>query len=335
MTASFSQCAKLARLVPIAVLLLACVFFVAAAPPASAQAWPSRPVRIVVAYPAGGATDIYARQLAAGMQEILGQPVLVENRAGATGIIGFDHVAKSAPDGYTLGIGLGALTIMPSLHSKLPFDVLRDFAPISVMLYSQNVLIVNPSLPVKSVKELIALAKSQPGKLNYASSGLGATPHLSMELLKSMAGIDINHVPYKGDAPAVTDVIAGQVQMYCSTIGGSIQHVRSGRVRALAVTGKVRAAALPDIPTMEEAGLPGYEIVSWYGLIAPARTPPEIIDRLNAAVVKVVSNPEMREKIIASGSDPATNTPAQFQALIRDNIARFGEIARAAGVRPE
>lgn len=302
---------------------------------ALAQAWPARPVRIVVAYPAGGATDIYARQLAQGLQEVIGQPFIVENRAGATGIIGFDHVAKSAPDGHTLTMGLGAMTIMPHLHVKLPFDVLKDFAPISLMLYAQNVLIVNPSVQARSVKELIELAKAQPGRLNYASSGRGATPHLSMELLKTMAGIDINHVPYKGDAPAITDVISGHVQMYCSTIGSSIQPVRAGRVRALAVTGRHRALAMPEVPTMEEAGLPGYEVVSWYGLMAPARTPPEIVARLNSAVIKVVSAPEMRDKIIASGSDPATNTPEQFHALLRDNVERFGRITKAAGIVPE
>ena len=302
---------------------------------AQAQAWPARPVRIVVVFPPGGATDIYARLLAQGLQEAFDQNFVVENRAGAAGVIGFDHIAKSAPDGYTLGLGLGAMTIMPSLRSNLPFDPVRDFAPISIMLYAQNVLIVNQSVPANNLKELIAYAKANPGKLNYASSGIGATPHLSIELLKTMAGIDINHVPYKGDAPAVTDLLGGQVQMYCSTIGGSIQYIRQGRVKAFAVTGRRRSAALPELPTMEEAGLPGYEVVSWYGLIAPAGTPRDIVNRLNAAVVKTVATPAVREKIIASGSDPATNSPEEFRALIRDNVERYGQIVRAAGIKPE
>lgn len=335
MLKSLNKCAKFCHSAAVAIPLLLATLLVGVAAPAYAQAWPSRPIRLVVGYPPGGTSDMYARLLAAGLQKALGQSVVVDNRAGATGIIGLDYLAKSAPDGYTLGLGPGSMTIMPSLNSKLPFDVQRDFSPISLMVYTQNALIVPASSPVKSVKELIALAKSQPGKLNYASSGTGATPHLSMELLKSMAGVDIRHIPYKGDTPAITDLLGGQVQMYCSTIGGVLPHIRSGRVRPLAVTGKVRSAALPDVPTMAEAGYPGYEIVSWYGLIAPAQTPPEIIKRLNAAVIEVIADPEVREKIIASGSDPATNTPEQFRTLIKNDVARYGKIARGAGVQPE
>lgn len=311
---------------------LVLAFDIAPTMSAFAQSYPTRPVRIVVPYPAGGATDYYARILGQKLQEALGQTFIVDNRVGATGIIGYDHVTKSAPDGYTLALGVGALTVMPSLYSKLPFDVLRDFAPISVMLFSQNALVIHPSVPARNVQELIALARAQPGKLNYASSGIGATPHLSMELFKTMAKVNITHIPYKGDAPALADVMAGHVDMYCSTIaGGMITQIKAGKVRAIAVTGKKRALALPEIPTMEEAGLPGYEIVSWYGLLAPARTPQEIVSRLNAAMVNIVSTPDMQEKIIASGSDPATNTPEQFEALMRENMHRFGEIVKAAG----
>jgi tripartite-type tricarboxylate transporter receptor subunit TctC len=316
-------------------LLVAIAFLTLGLTDARAQSWPARPVTIVVPYPAGGPTDYYARLLAEELQKIFASPFVVENRAGATGVIGYDRVAKAAPDGYTLGLGLGALTIMPSLRKDLPFDVLRDFTPISVMLYSQNVLIVNPSLPVQSVKELIDLAKTQPGKLSYASSGVGATPHLSLELLKTMAEVNINHVPYKGDAPAVTDVMGGHVHMYCSTIGGAIQQIRQGRVRAIAVTGKQRASALPDVPTMAEAGLPGYEITSWYGLIAPAGTPDDIIGRLHGAMVKIISNPDIRQKILASGSEPATNTPAELQTMMRADIEKYARIIKAAGVEPQ
>ena len=320
--------------------LIAAVLLVGAVPAnalaqTSEQAWPARPIRLIVSYPPGGTTDVYARILGSGMQKNLGQAVVVDNRAGAGGSIGLGEAARAAPDGYTLGMGLGAMTIMPNLYKNLPFDPVRDFAPVSLIMYTQNVLIVPGSSPMKSMRELIAFAKANPGKLNYASSGLGATPHLSMELLKSKAGIDIEHVPYKGDAPAMTDVLEGRVQTYCTTIGGVVQYIRSGRVRALAVTGKTRSPVLPDIPTVEESGLSDFEIVSWYGLVAPANTPLRIIERLRAAVVDVMSDPKVREQIIASGAEPATSTPEQFAALIKRDTAKFGQIAIAAGVQPQ
>ena len=302
---------------------------------AAEPVWPTHSVKLVVPYPAGGSADLYARLLAQGLQKEFGQSFVVDNRSGATGIIGYDYIAKAAPDGYTLGLGLGALTVMPSLRKSLPFDVQRDFEPISIMLVSQNALVVNKSLPVRSVQDLIALAKSKPGILNYASSGVGATPHLSIELLKSMAGIDMNHVPYKGDSPAIADLIGGQVDIHCTTIAGLYEQIRQGNVRALAVTGKQRAISLPDVPTMEESGLPGYEIVSWYGLIAPAGTPKEIVEKLHAAVVKMVKDPDFRQKIIASGSEPATNTPAEFRKLIGDNIQMYAKIVKSAGLSAE
>ena len=316
-------------------VLLAGILLISGTASANEPGWPSRTVRLVVAYPPGGATDVYGRMLASSMQKVLGQPVVVDNRAGAGGAVGLNEVAKAAPDGYTLGLGLGAMTIMPSLYKNLPFDVVRDFKPVSLVLYTQNVVIVPASAPMTSMKDLIAFAKANPGKLNYASSGLGATPHLSMELLKTKAGIAIEHIPYKGDAPAMTDLLAGRVQMYSTTIGGVIQHIRSGRVRALAVTGKTRASVLPDIPTMEEAGLQDYEIVSWYGVIAPAQTPNPIVERLNAALVEVVADPVVRDQIIASGAQPATSTPAQFAELVKNDLVRFSQIAKAAGVQPE
>ena len=315
--------------------LLAAILWVSGSANATEPAWPSKPIRLVVAYPPGGTTDTYGRILALGLQKVLGQSVVVDNRAGAGGAIGLNDVAKAAPDGYALGLGLGAMTIMPSLYKNLPFDVVRDFKPVSLIMTTQNVVIVPASSPSHSMRDLIAFAKANPGKLNYASSGLGATPHLSMELLKTKAGVAIEHIPYKGDAPAMTDLLAGRVQMYSTTIGGVLQYIRAGQVRALAVTGKTRASVLPDVPTMEEAGLPDYEIVSWYGVIAPAQTPPAIIERLNAAVVEVMSDPAVRDQIIASGAKPATSTPAQFADLIKSDVVRFNQIAKAAGVQPE
>lgn len=315
--------------------LLAGIAWIGVSANAAEPAWPTKPIRLVVGYPPGGTTDIYGRMLALGLQKVLGQSVVVDNRAGAGGAIGLNDVAKASPDGYTLGLGLGAMTIMPSLYKNLPFDVVRDFRPVSLIMTTQNVVIVPASSPMNSMKDLIAFAKANPAKLNYASSGLGATPHLSMELLKTKAGVAIEHIPYKGDAPAMTDLLAGRVQMYSTTIGGVLQHIRAGRVRALAVTGKTRASVLPDVPTMEEAGLPGYEVVSWYGVIAPAQTPPEVIERLNAAVIQVIADPTVGEQIIASGAKPVTSTPAQFAELIKNDVVRFNQIAKTAGVQPE
>lgn len=315
--------------------LLAGMLCISGPAKAAEPAWPAKPIRLVVAYPPGGTTDIYGRMLAQGLQKVLGQSVVVDNRAGAGGAIGLNDVAKAAPDGYTLGLGLGAMTIMPSLYKSLPFDVVRDFKPVSLIMTTQNVVIVPASSNLHSMKDVIAFAKANPGKLNYASSGLGATPHLSMELLKTRAAVAIEHIPYKGDAPAMTDLLGGRVQMYSTTIGGVLQYIRSGRLRALVVTGKTRASVLPEVPTMEEAGLPGYEIVSWYGVIAPAQTPAAIVERLNAAVLEVISDPAVREQIIASGAWPATSTPAQFADLIKIDVVRFNQIAKAAGVQPE
>jgi tripartite-type tricarboxylate transporter receptor subunit TctC len=323
------------RLGSFLVLLLTGMLWVCGPAHAAEPAWPAKPIRLVVSYPPGGTTDIYGRLLAQSLQKVLGQSVVVDNRAGAGGAIGLNDVAKAAPDGYTLGLGLGAMAIMPSLYKSLPFDVVRDFSPVSLIMTTQNVVIVPASSPMHSMKDLLAFAKANPGKLNYASSGLGATPHLSMELLKTRAGVAIEHIPYKGDTPAMTDLLAGRVQMYSTTIGGVLQHIRAGRVRALAVTGKTRASVLPEVPTMEEAGLPDYEIVSWYGVIAPAQTPPAIIERLNAAVVEVMSDPAVNEQVIASGAKPATSTPGQFAGLIKNDVVRFNQIAKAAGVQPE
>jgi len=302
---------------------------------AFAQSYPARPVRVVVAYPAGGANDFHARLIAQKLTESMGQQFVVENRAGAAGNIAFEHVAKAAPDGYTLLMGAGSMTVAPSLYSKLGFDVLKDFAPISIVATIQNVTMLHPSVPARSVKELVALAKANPGRLNYASSGIGATPHLSAELLKTMAGIDMVHVPYKGDTPAYADLLGGQVDLMISVIAGGIGHIRAGKLRAISVTGMKRAPALPDVPTMHEAGLPGYEIVSWFGLIAPAGTPRPIVDSLHAQVVRATAAADVRERFSAAGSEAGSNTPEQFVALMRDNVAKFARIVKAAGAKLE
>ncbi len=310
------------------------VLLVLAGGQAWGQSYPNRPVRLIVPYPPGGASDLHARHLAAKMTD-LGQPLIIENRVGAGGNVAFDYVAKAAPDGYTLLWGAGSMTVAPALTAKLTFDVVNDYAPISLVVVVQNVLMVPAASSSRSVQDVIAAAKAQPGKLNYASAGPGGIPHLTMELFKSMTGTDIAHIPYKGDSPALTDLIAGRVDMYFATIAGGIQHIKSGKVRALGVSAKKRAAALPEVPTLDEAGVPGYEVVSWFGILAPAGTPREAVNLLHGSIVKAVAQPDLREKYIALGSEPTTNTPQEFHALIRESVAKFGRIAKGAGIKPE
>jgi tripartite-type tricarboxylate transporter receptor subunit TctC len=315
-------------------LLLACL--TAAWLPAltAAQAYPTLPIKIVVPYPPGGAGDLHARMIGEKLAEELGQPVLVENRSGASGNIGSEHVAKAAPDGHTLLMNTTNLAIGRAVSTKLPFDVLSDLAPITPTLTSQNLLVVPNSLPVSSVAELIAYAKERPGKMSYGSSGIG-TPMLTIELLKVMAGVDIVHVPYRGDAPAITDLIGGQIQMYATNVLALQSYYRGGKVKALAVTGKQRAASLPEIPTMEEAGVPGYEIESWFGFFAPAKTPRPIIDRLNQAIARIVAMPDIRQKMIETGSQPVTMSPEAFSERIRADIEKFSRVVQSSGIKVE
>ena len=300
---------------------------------AYAQAYPAKPIRVVVPYPPGGGTDIVMRAIGPKVSERLGQPVIVDNRGGATGAIGAEMVAHAAPDGYTLLAHTSAgLTIVPNLQKKLAFDPVRDFAPVTLATSSPYMLVVNPKLPAASVAELIALAKKRPGELNYASSGNGSATHLAGLLFCRMAGVSMVHIPYKGSGPAVADLVAGQVLMRFSSIPPSLPHVRSGRLRALAVTGIKRFSLLPDIPAIAET-LPGYDVVSWYAVLAPAGTPAAIVRKLNAEIVAALHASDVKALLEADGSEPVGTTPERLGEVLRADIARWGPIVRETGAR--
>jgi len=300
---------------------------------AYAQAYPAKPIRVVVPYPPGGGTDIVMRAIGPKVSERLGQPVIVDNRGGATGAIGAEMVAHAAPDGYTLLAHTSAgLTIVPNLQKKLAFDPVRDFAPVTLATSSPYMLVVNPKLPAASVAELIALAKKRPGELNYASSGNGSATHLAGLLFCRMAGVSMVHIPYKGSGPAVADLVAGQVLMRFSSIPPSLPHVRSGRLRALAVTGIKRFSLLPDIPAIAET-LPGYDVVSWYAVLAPAGTPAAIVRKLNTEIVAALHASDVKALLEADGSEPVGTTPERLGEVLRADIARWGPIVRETGAR--
>ena len=297
--------------------------------------YPSRPVRVIVPSSPGGGTDILTRLLTPQLSERLGQQVVADNRPGAGSIIGNEIVARSPPDGYTLLMGISTLAILPSMHKKLSYDALRDLAPITQAIAAPNILVVHPSLPVKSVKELIAFAHKHPGELNFASAGLGTNPHLSMELFLSMTKLKMVHIPYKGLGPAMVDLLAGHVVVATATMLTGLPHVKSGRLRGLGITGAKRSSVLPDLPTVAEAGVPGYEVVQWYGLLAPAHTPGEIIAKLHAAMVGALQTPTVREKLMADGTEAVGNTPDEFARFIRAETDKWTKVAREAGIKPE
>ena len=298
------------------------------------QSYPSRPIRVILSVPAGATPDVTARLLTPGVSHILGQQLVVDNRPGAGGVIGADIAAKAPADGYTIFISSpGALTILPHLRRNLPYDTLRDFTPVSLISIGPFVLITNPGLPVKSVQELIALAKAQPGKLNYASAGNGVANHLAMELFKQMTGVDIVHVPYKGAPQAVTDVVAGNMNMMFNSIAPIVGHIKAERVRVLGIASAKRSPQLPDVPTISEAGVPGFEAVNWFGLFAPAKTPKPIIARLNAAVVKVLHTEDMRAQYAKLGADVVGSSPQEFAAYVRRDIAKYADIVKRSGAR--
>lgn len=303
--------------------------------PAMAQDYPTRPVKIVVSYAPGGSNDVVARVVAPELQKELGQSFVVENRAGASGMIGADAVAKSPADGYTLFMGAGAHALAPSLYKKLPYDLVKDFAPVSLAATSTYVLVLNPSVPAKTLPELIALLKSKPGQLNYASAGKGTPLHLAAELFKSKTGTDIVHVPYGGDTPALNDLMAGTVQLSFMSVASTAPQIRAGKLRALAVTSAQRSDALPDLPTLSELGVEGYDVGTWWGLLAPAGTPDAIVGKLNAAMRKAVALPEVKQRFAPLGLDPRSDSPAEFAAFIKAEVARYAAIAKIAGIEPE
>ena len=298
-----------------------------------AQTYPARPIRFVVPFAPGGGGDIVVRGVAQQMTQRLGQSVVVDNRSGAGGNVGTEIVARAAPDGYTLLMAnVAPMAINVSMYSKLPYDPIKDFAPISLMASFPNVLVVHPNVKARSIAELVALAKARPGQLTYASAGAGSTTHLSAELLRLQTGIELIHVPYKGGGPALIDLIAGQVSLYFGSMPASLPHVRSGKLRALAATSLERSAAAPDIPTLAESGFPGFEAVTWIGMVAPAGLPSAIVRRLNAEAIAILALPEVKERIVPLGADPKTNSPDAFAAYIRSEIAKWAKVVRDAGI---
>jgi tripartite-type tricarboxylate transporter receptor subunit TctC len=315
-------------------VFLSCVL---AAPVQSvlAQTYPTRPIRIICPYVAGGGSDFVARTIAQKLTETIGQSVIVDNRPGGGTNIGAELVARAAPDGYTIFLGGTPTTVNVTLYKKLPFDVINDFAPITMTTVAPNLLVVHPSLPVRAVKELIALAKARPGQLTYGSAGIASSNHLSGALFKTMAGIDIVHVPYKGGGAAVTDLLAGNISMYFSTTPSSMPHVRTGRLRALAVTSAKRSDIVPNIPTMAEAALPGFEMSAWHALFAPAATPPAVLKKLADEVVRALRQPDVKERLAAQGVDAVGTTPEELAAIIKENIAKYAKLVKAADIRIE
>ena len=303
---------------------------------AQSDAWPAKPIRIVVPFAAGGTSDILARLLAERLQAVLKQTVIVENKAGAGGVIGADSVAKAAPDGSTFLLGtIASHAINPALQPKMPYDAGKDFAPIILLGSISNVLLVGAEQPFKSVKDVIAAAKAKPGAIAFASAGQGSSQHMSGETFKLLAGAELTHVPYKGSAPAIQDVIAGQIPMSFETATVALPHIQSGKVRALAVTSAKRSRVLPDVPTLQEAGVPGFDVASWQALYAPAGTAPAVVQRMNAEVHKIIASPEVKAKMEGLGLEHAPNTPAQFADFGRAEIAKWAKIVKDGNVKPE
>ena len=301
--------------------------------PAIAQSYPSKPLRIVVGFPAGGPIDIVARMMAPKLSEALGQQVVVDNRGGANGMIGTEFVAKSAPDGYTMILTSTGLVINPHLYPKIPYDTLRDLAPVTLVTSTPELFVVHPSVPAKTMKEMIALAKARPRQINIASTGSGGLPHLALELLKNAAKIEVIHVPYKGAAPAVTDLLGGQVSGLFADLPVLQPYIASARLRALAVASPKRSKLLADVPTMTEQGLPSVEAINWYGVLVAAKTPPEVIAKLHDAIVKSLNDADLREKLVSRGADPIPSTSEQFAAFLKDELAKWGRIVKESGAK--
>ena len=300
---------------------------------ANAQPYPVKPVRVVIGFPPGGFVDLTARVIAGPLGNAIGQQMIVENRGGAGGIVGVEFVARSAPDGYTLTVGsAGTHSVNQSLYRKLPYNVLRDFQPIARLADGPSILAVHPSLPARSVKELIGLARARPGEIMYASAGSGTSTHLAAVLFEHLARVKLVHIPYKGGGPAIIDVVAGQIPVTFGTSASVSPHTKSGRLRGLAVTGGQRSATLPDLPTIAEAGVPGYEMLNWLGLFAPTGTPRAIVDRLNTEVLRVVRLPEVRERLNAAGAEPSPLPTDEFAAFVKKEIEKWGKVVAATGM---
>ena len=301
-----------------------------------AQAWPGRPVRLIVPFPPGGSTDILGRSIAQKLQEVLAQPFVVENKGGAGGSIGATEAARAAPDGYTLLMGhIGTLAVNPSLYPDLAYDPMRSFAPVTLIARVPNVLVVNPGVPANDVRQLIALAKSKPGALRYASGGNGSAAHLAMEYFKLRTQTDIGHIPYRGTSPAVVDVIAGQVEMIMTGVPAVIEHVKAGKLRALGVSSRMPVASMPGVPTIAASGVPDFEAIQWYGIVAPTRTPPAVIALLNAEIGRALQTPALKSRLDAEGAEAAPTTPEAFGALIADEVARWKPVVEQSRMRPE
>ncbi len=314
---------------------LGAVLAIGAASAALAQgAYPSKPVRLIVPFPPGGAVDFYARAVQTRLAETLGQPILIENRAGAGGMIGAEFVAKSPPDGYTLLVGnIAALAMNVALYSKMPYDPVKDLTPIMRTVAVDYAMVVHPSLPVQSVAEFVAYAKTHPGKVSYGSAGSGSAPHLSMELFKARAGIDLVHIPFKGGGPMVTDLLGGQIQIVIADQANLMPHVKAGKLRALAVGTLVRSAVYPDLPTIAESGYPGFEARAWQGIAGPAGLPPDVVRQIQSAIAKVMALPDVRARLVEGGLDPIVSTPEEFGEFIRAEIAKWSKVAKDVGAR--
>ena len=304
--------------------------------PACAAEYPTRPIRIIVPFPPGGGNDILARAVGQRLSPVIGQQIIIDNRGGAGGQLGADLAAKAKPDGYTIFLGsIGNLTFLPVLKARLPYNPVRDFLPVIRLATSPFILVVNPEVPAKSVKELIALAKAKPGQLNYGSAGAGSSLHMTAELFKLETGLDIMHVPYKGTSPAIIDLLANQVQIMFSTMPSMVPHVKTGKLRALGVSSATRAEALPDVPTVAEAGVPGFEVLNWQGITVPKKTPDAIVQKLNRALLTTLKSPEMIKALAKQGLNAAGGTPEQFGTLIKSEIDKYAKVAKKANLRLE
>ena len=315
---------------------LASLLLVFSAAAAAAETYPSKPVRFVITFPPGGPTDVVVRLIGQRLTDQWGHPMIVDNRGGAGGIVGTEIVARAEPDGYSFLVGTaGGMTINPALRSKLPYDPFRDFTPVGMLVNNPQILVAHPAVAAKNVKELVALAKAKPGQLNFASAGTGTATHLGQELLKLTTGMDAMHVPYKGGAPATADLIAGQVQLLWVSIPSVLPHVKGGRLRALAVSTAKRSASAPDVPTVAESGYPGFEYSNWNALFAPAKTSPAIVRKVNAAVVKALSEPDVAQRLTMQGADPAPGTPEELGRYMRTDHERWKKVIKAANIKPD